>query len=304
MERPAGRGGGADWRGTGGAAPAAGEVLHSLRPPLEHLGVCYAVSSGILIGFLCWRGAEQGRPGGRSGGRWQNGAERVLLASCPVELRPERSQLMPRRDPAWIAWGPHWSLWLQPPGRQHCRRFTHPVPMMGDMVEDRSRYRAQDDRWPQVPALRPPSDRFQSVAVEGRTGEGGWVAGSTRGGGGASPWTPPLSPWLMASRSESCSSPCLIAHCPAQVLFNRVAREWRCKWSDDNNDASLVAAQKVSSSGLDLVCLSLPPSLPPPGGREGGREGERVGDRPPFSLSLSLSPSLSLSLSLCECVCV
>jgi predicted TPR repeat methyltransferase len=37
------------------------------------------------------------------------------------------------------------------------------------------------------------------------------------------------------------------------VLFNRVAREWRCKWSDDNNDASLVAAQKVLDAYLPAL---------------------------------------------------
>lgn len=34
------------------------------------------------------------------------------------------------------------------------------------------------------------------------------------------------------------------------VNFNRVAREWRCKWSDDNDSASLVAAQKVLDAYL------------------------------------------------------
>jgi hypothetical protein len=34
------------------------------------------------------------------------------------------------------------------------------------------------------------------------------------------------------------------------VEFDTVAREWRCKWSSDNDKASLVQAQKVLTSVL------------------------------------------------------
>jgi hypothetical protein len=37
------------------------------------------------------------------------------------------------------------------------------------------------------------------------------------------------------------------------VDFDRVAREWRCKWSGDNDKASLVEAQKVLESVLPAV---------------------------------------------------
>eukprot|EP00667_Euglena_gracilis_P006452 EG_transcript_6501 len=37
------------------------------------------------------------------------------------------------------------------------------------------------------------------------------------------------------------------------ILFSRVAREWRCKFSPDNNRASLVAAQKVLDAYLSML---------------------------------------------------
>jgi len=37
------------------------------------------------------------------------------------------------------------------------------------------------------------------------------------------------------------------------VEFDTVAREWRCKWSADNDKASLVEAQKALESVLDEV---------------------------------------------------
>ena len=35
------------------------------------------------------------------------------------------------------------------------------------------------------------------------------------------------------------------------VEFDTIAREWRCKWSADNDKASLVEAQKLLASVLD-----------------------------------------------------
>jgi len=37
------------------------------------------------------------------------------------------------------------------------------------------------------------------------------------------------------------------------VAFNRIAREWRCKWSDADDKASLVAAQKVLETHLPAL---------------------------------------------------
>merc|ERR1711976_311191 len=37
------------------------------------------------------------------------------------------------------------------------------------------------------------------------------------------------------------------------VEFNTIAREWRCKWSADNDKASLAAAQKVLNEYRDQV---------------------------------------------------
>lgn len=37
------------------------------------------------------------------------------------------------------------------------------------------------------------------------------------------------------------------------VDFDTIAREWRCKWSHDNDDQSLVDAQKAISSLLAQV---------------------------------------------------
>lgn len=43
----------------------------------------------------------------------------------------------------------------------------------------------------------------------------------------------------------STSLPAVIAD---GVEFSKIAREWRCKWSEDNDKASLVAAQKALES--------------------------------------------------------
>ena len=37
------------------------------------------------------------------------------------------------------------------------------------------------------------------------------------------------------------------------VEFNNVAREWRCKWSEDNDKASLVALQENLNKFLATV---------------------------------------------------
>lgn len=37
------------------------------------------------------------------------------------------------------------------------------------------------------------------------------------------------------------------------IEFDTIAREWRCKWSADNDKASLVEAQKVLDSVLDSI---------------------------------------------------
>jgi len=37
------------------------------------------------------------------------------------------------------------------------------------------------------------------------------------------------------------------------VDFDTIAREWRCKWSPDDDKASLVAAQKALEEVLDEV---------------------------------------------------
>jgi len=37
------------------------------------------------------------------------------------------------------------------------------------------------------------------------------------------------------------------------VEFDKIAREWRCKWSADNDKASLVEAQKALESVLSDV---------------------------------------------------
>lgn len=37
------------------------------------------------------------------------------------------------------------------------------------------------------------------------------------------------------------------------VEFDTIAREWRCKWSTDNDKASLVAAQKAINEVLAQV---------------------------------------------------
>lgn len=37
------------------------------------------------------------------------------------------------------------------------------------------------------------------------------------------------------------------------VEFDSIAREWRCKWSADNDKASLVEAQKVLAATLDTI---------------------------------------------------
>merc|ERR1712238_361056 len=37
------------------------------------------------------------------------------------------------------------------------------------------------------------------------------------------------------------------------VEFDTVAREWRCKWSNESDSASLVAAQKLLNSVIDSV---------------------------------------------------
>ena len=37
------------------------------------------------------------------------------------------------------------------------------------------------------------------------------------------------------------------------VEFDKVAREWRCKWSEDNDKASLVSLQDLLSANLATI---------------------------------------------------
>ena len=37
------------------------------------------------------------------------------------------------------------------------------------------------------------------------------------------------------------------------VSFDTIAREWRCKWSDDNDKASLEALQELLEANLEAI---------------------------------------------------
>ena len=85
---------------------------------------------------------------------------------------------------------------------------------------------------------------------------------SPPGSAGSPSVTSPASPVVsVASNSEAIaaihangavsawgSSGCII---PSSISFDTIAREWRCKWSEDGDKASLASAQKVLEKSMD-----------------------------------------------------
>ena len=60
---------------------------------------------------------------------------------------------------------------------------------------------------------------------------------------------------MMTRRTDGldCASIDTIGQSSADVTFDTVAREWRCKWSEDADKASLAAAQKVLDKHLPAM---------------------------------------------------
>jgi hypothetical protein len=65
-------------------------------------------------------------------------------------------------------------------------------------------------------------------------------------------FTPSSKPFVGISTTTT-SSTCLNAVIAEGVEFDTIAREWRCKWSPDNDKQSLVEIQKVLNKYLPTI---------------------------------------------------